>query len=172
MKVFMLSAQDARKLRPSLVSAMVLAAGLLGVLALQLVLNMIVTQDAYHLRSLEAQKRDLATEVQIIQEEVASLGSPQNLADAANQLGMVANPSSVLLDIETNRVFGEPTPADADNAGLASANLVANSALGSTSRFITASLSDAELIAGVSTQSETIAGVTLQAGLIPASPTR
>jgi hypothetical protein len=172
MKVFMLSAQDARKLRPSLVSAMVLAAGLLAVLALQLVLNMIVTQDAYHLRSLEAQKRDLATEVQIIQEEVASLGSPQNLADAANQLGMVANPSSVLLDIETNRVFGEPTPADADNAGLASANLVANSALGSTSRFITASLSDAELIAGVSTQSETIAGVTLQAGLIPASPTR
>lgn len=172
MRVFMLSAQDARKLKPSMVSAIVLMIGLIAVFVLQLALNMIVTQDAYHLRSLEAQKRDLATEVQIIQEEVASLGSPQNLADAANQLGMVANPSSVLLDIQTNRVFGEPTPADGENLGLASANLVANSALGSTSKFITASLSDAELIAGVSTESETIAGVTLQAGLIPASPTR
>jgi Na+-transporting NADH:ubiquinone oxidoreductase subunit NqrC len=172
MKVFMLSAQDARKLRPSLVSAMVLAVGLIAVLALQLVLNMIVTQDAYHLRSLQAQQRDLATDVQIIQEQVASLGSPQNLADAANQLGMVANPSSVLLDIETNRVFGEPKPADEDSAGLASANLVANSALGSTSRFIAASLSDAELIAGVSTELDADAGVTLQSGLIPASPTR
>jgi cell division protein FtsL len=172
MKVFMLSAQDARKLRPSLVSAMVFTLGLVAVLVVQLVLNMIVTQDAYHLRSLEAEKRDLATEVQIIQEEVASLGSPQNLADAANQLGMVANPSSVLLDIQTNRVFGEPTPADGEKLGLASANLVANSALGSTSRFITASLNDAELIAGVSTESESVAGVTLQSGLIPASPTR
>jgi cell division protein FtsL len=172
MKVFMLSAQDARKLRPSLVSAMVFTIGLVAVLVVQLVLNMIVTQDAYHLRSLEAEKRDLATEVQIIQEEVASLGSPQNLADAANQLGMVANPSSVLLDIQTNRVFGEPTPADGEKLGLASANLVANSALGSTSRFITASLNDAELIAGVSTESESVAGVTLQSGLIPASPTR
>lgn len=172
MKVFMLSAQDARKLRPSMVSAIVLMIGLVAVFVLQLALNMIVTQDAYHLRSLEAQKRDLATEVQIIQEEVASLGSPQNLADAANQLGMVVNPSSVLLDLQTNRVFGEPTPADGESLGLASANLVANSALGSTSKFITASLSDAELIAGVSTESETIAGVTLQSGLIPASPTR
>ena len=172
MKVFMLSAQDARKLKPSMVSALVLVLGLVGVLALQLMLNMIVTQDAYHLRSLEAQKRDLATEVQIIQEEVASLGSPQNLADAANQLGMVANPSSVLLDIENNRVFGEPTPADGDRSIVASANLVANSALGSTSRFITASLSDAEVIAGVSTESAEVAGVALQSGLIPASPTR
>jgi hypothetical protein len=172
MKVFMLSAQDARKLRPSMVSAIVLMIGLVAVFVLQLALNMIVTQDAYHLRSLEAQKRDLATEVQIIQEEVASLGSPQNLADAANQLGMVVNPSSVLLDLQTNRVFGEPTPADGESLGLASANLVANSALGSTSKFIAASLSDAELIAGVSTESETIAGVTLQSGLIPASPTR
>lgn len=172
MKVFMLSAQDARKLRPSMASAAVLILGLVGVFVLQLVLNMIVTQDAYHLRSLEAQKRDLATEVQIIQEEVASLGSPQNLADAAHQLGMVANPSSVLLDIQSNRVFGEPTPADGESLGLASANLVANSALGSTSRFIAASLTDAELIAGVSTESQTVAGVTLQSGLIPASPTR
>jgi hypothetical protein len=171
-KVFMLSAQDARKLKPSMVSAMVLVLGLVGVFALQLILNMIVTQDAYHLRSLEAEKRDLATEVQIIQEEVASLGSPQNLADAAHQLGMVANPSSVLLDIENNRIFGEPTPADGEQLGAASANLVANSALGSTSRFITASLSDAELIAGVSSESAEVAGVTLQSGLIPASPTR
>lgn len=172
MKVFMLSAQDAKKLRPSLVSAMVFTLGLALVLALQLTLNMMVTQDAYHLRELKFEKRDLATEVQIIQEEVASLGSPQNLADAAHQLGMVANPSSVLLDIENDRVFGEPTPADGERLGLASANLVANSALSATSKFINASITDAQLIAGVETEGNSTTAVTLQSGLIPASPTR
>lgn len=172
MKVFLLSASDARKLRPSMVSAMVLALGLALVLVLQLTLNMIVTQDAYHLRELRAEKRDLATEVQIIQEEVSSLGSPQNLADAAHQLGMVANPESVLIDIVSDKVFGEPKPANGENLGLATANLVSNSALGATSRFITASLDDAELIAGVAEQGSSSAAVTLQSGLIPASPTR
>lgn len=172
MKVHMLNAQDARRLKPSMVSAMVFALGLALVFALQLSLNMVLTQDAYHLRSLAAEKRQLATEVQIIQEEVASLGSPQNLADAANQLGMVANPSSVLLDISSHTVYGEPTPADGEKLGLASANLVSNSALGATSKFITASLTDDQLIASVETQISTSAGVTLQSGLIPASPTR
>ncbi len=172
MKVYMLNAQDARKLKPSLVSAMVFALGLALVFALQLALNMVLTQDAYHLRSLAAEKRQLSTEVQIIQEEVASLGSPQNLADAANQLGMVANPSSVLIDITSHKVYGKPTPADAESSGLVSANLVSNSALGATSKFITASLTDAELIEGVDNQVLTSTGVTLQSGLIPASPTR
>ncbi len=172
MKVYMLNAQDARKLKPSLVSAMVFVLGLVLVFALQLSLNMVLTQDAYHLRSLAAEKRQLATEVQIIQEEVASLGSPQNLADAANQLGMVANPSSVLLDISNNKVYGKPTPANPEKSVLASANLVSNSALGATSRFITASLTDTELIASVDASVSTSAGVTLQSGLIPASPTR
>lgn len=168
----MLNAQDAKRLRPSVISAMVFGIGLALVFAVQLSLNMVLTQDAYHLRGLEAQQRQLATEVQIIQEQVASLGSPQNLADAANQLGMVANPSAVLLDIQFHKVFGKPTPAIGDASGLASANLVSNSALGATSKFIAASLTDAELIAGVDNQLSSAAGVTLQSGLIPASPTR
>jgi len=172
MKVYMLNAQDAKRLKPSLLSAMIFALGLALVFALQLSLNMVLTQDAYHLRSLAAEKRQLSTEVQIIQEQVASLGSPQNLADAANQLGMVANPSSVLLDISSHTVYGKPSPANADNSGLASANLVSNSALGATSKFITASITDAELIASVDNSVPTSAGVTLQSGLIPASPTR
>lgn len=172
MKVFLLSASDAKKLRPSMVSVMVLSIGLGLVMAFQLALNMVVTQDAYHLRALKIEKRDLATEVQIIQEEVASLGSPQNLADAAHQLGMVVNPESVLLDIKNDLVFGEPEPAAGDNLGIASANLVSNAALGATSTFITASLEDAELIAGVADESSASAAVTLQSGLIPASPTR
>ena len=172
MKVFMLSASDARKLRPSMVSAMVFTIGLGLVLALQLAINMMVTQDAYHLRELRAEKRDLSTEVQIIQEEVASLGSPQNLADAANQLGMVANPASVLLDIQNDKVYGEPTPADGQELGLASANLVSNAALGATSNFMTAALDDAELDPGVASEDSTDTAVTLQSGLIPASPTR
>ena len=96
MRVMMLSEQDARKLRPSVIAGLIFVLGIVLVYVVQLSLNMVLTQDAYKLSQLMAEKRQLATEVQIIQEEVDSLASPQNLADAANRLGMVANPASVL----------------------------------------------------------------------------
>lgn len=172
MAVYMVSQADARRLRPNMTAGLVFVIGIMIVLIGQLVLNMILTQDAYQLRSLKIEKRDLATEVQILQEEVDSLGSPQNLADAANQLGMVANPSSVLLDLEKDKVYGKPKPADPANAAVASANLVANSALGTISEFSAATVAAAEVGSGVETADSVAAGVTLESGVIPASPTR
>lgn len=96
MKVMMLSANEAKRVRPGLFTGVLLVMGIVIIQLVQLSLNMILTQDAYYLRELKIEKRALSTEVQIIQEQVDSLASPQNLADAANRLGMVANPSSVL----------------------------------------------------------------------------
>ena len=78
MRVMMLSEQDARKLRPSVIAGLIFVLGIVLVYVVQLSLNMVLTQDAYKLSKLMAEKRQLATEVQIIQEEVDSLASPQN----------------------------------------------------------------------------------------------
>lgn len=172
MRVMMLSAQDAKKLRPSMWAGLILMFGIVAVHIVQLSLNMVLTQDAYYLRELKIERKALTTEVQIIQEEVDSLGSPQNLADAANRLGMVANPDSVLLDIERDRIFGTPEPASAQGASVASANLVANSALGATTEFSASSIAASGFEVSVETGSVDATEVLLENGRIPASPTR
>lgn len=172
MKVMMLSANEAKRLRPGLFTGALLVMGIVVVQLIQLSLNMILTQDAYYLRELKIEKRQLSTEVQIIQEEVDSLASPQNLADAANRLGMVANPSSVLIDIVNDKVYGLPKPAVTQESAVASANLVANSALVSTTEFAETDVASAEVETSVAKTSSTNTEVILVSGLIPASPTR
>ena len=171
MRMMMLSANEAKRLRPGLFTGLLLVMGIVLVQLIQLGLNMALTQDAYYLSKLASEKRQLATEVQIIQEQVDSLASPQNLADAANQLGMVANPSSVLIDIVNDKIYGAPKPAQAQS-GAASANLVANSALLTVSEFAAASAATAEAETSVAANANKGSEVTLVAGQIPASPTR
>jgi hypothetical protein len=146
----------------------------MGIVIIQLVqlsLNMILTQDAYYLRELKIEKRALSTEVQIIQEQVDSLASPQNLADAANRLGMVANPATVLLDIANDKVYGAPKPA-ADLQAAASGNLVANAAMITTTELAQTTVASAEVLDSVAKQKRVKPPVILLSGLIPASPTR
>ena len=169
MRMMMLSANEAKKLRPGFFTGILLVFGIVVIQLIQLGLNMALTQDAYYLSKLSSEKRQLATEVQIIQEQVDSLASPQNLADAANQLGMVANPSSVLIDIVNDKIYGAPKPAQAVS-GAASANLVANSAMVTVSDF--SQSSDTAEETSVAAKSDKGSEVTLVAGQIPASPTR
>jgi cell division protein FtsL len=169
MAVFLVSPKEANRLKPSLSAGVIFIVGMVIVYLAQLALNMVLTQDAYHLAQLKVEQRNLSTQVQIIQEEVDSLASPQNLADAANRLGMVANPASVLLDVQKDRVYGEPKPADPSNTKLASANLVANSSLGSVSEITLATVAAAEA-EGVTAEESSSEVVTLT--VIPASPTR
>ena len=75
MSVFMVSEKDARRLKPSLTAGLVFVLGIALVLMGQVALNMVLTHDAYELRALKIEKRELSTEVQIIQEEVSSLSS-------------------------------------------------------------------------------------------------
>ncbi len=169
MRMMMLSANEAKKLRPGLFTGILLVFGIVVIQLIQLGLNMALTQDAYYLSKLSSEKRQLATEVQIIQEQVDSLASPQDLAEAANQLGMVANPSSVLIDIVNDKIYGAPKPAQAVS-GAASANLVANSAMITVSDFNESPETAEET--SVAAKSDKGSEVTLVAGQIPASPTR
>jgi cytoskeletal protein RodZ len=169
--MMMLSANEAKKLRPGLFTGLLLVMGIVIVQLIQLGLNMALTQDAYYLSKLASEKRQLSTEVQIIQEQVDSLASPQNLADAANQLGMVANPSAVLIDIVNDKIYGAPKPAQAQS-GAASSNLVANSAMVTVSEFTASTVAAAEVETSVAAKSNNSSEVTLVAGQIPASPTR
>jgi hypothetical protein len=171
MKLMMLSANEAKRLRPGLFTGLLLMAGILLVQLLQLSLNMALTQDAYYLRELKIEKRALSTEVQIIQEQVDSLASPQNLADAANRLGMVANPQSVLIDIVNDKVYGAPKPAEGQQTA-ASANLISNAAMGTTTEFAQTNVALATLEDSVAERERVDAEVILVSGLIPASPTR
>jgi hypothetical protein len=82
---------------------------------------------------------------------------------------MVANPASVLLDLQKDKVYGQPKPADPSNAPLASANLVANSALGTVSDFSETTVASLET-SSVETVEPAAGEVVLT--LIPASPTR
>ena len=124
-----------RVLSPRLSPAFILAIGIAATFAIQILLGMLLAEDAYKLRSLGNEERSLANEAQIVAEEVASLGSPQNLADAAHSLGMVVNSAPVMLDIQTDEVFGDADPVAAAESRVASANLVPNAALGSTTDF-------------------------------------
>jgi hypothetical protein len=171
MKLMMLGAKETKRLRPGVWTGLLLVAGIIMVQLVQLALNMALTQDAYYLSKLSGEKRQLATEVQIIQEQVDSLASPQNLADAANRLGMVANPSSVLIDIINDKIYGVPKPAQSQSSA-ASANLVANSAMVTVSEFSQATVASAQVEASVAAPSANGSQVTLVAGQIPASPTR
>jgi hypothetical protein len=85
---------------------------------------------------------------------------------------MVANPASVLLDIEKDKVFGSPKPADPSKVTLASGNLVPNSVMGTTSEFTAATVASTEVEEGVAPAISGGSEVVLATGLIPASPTR
>ena len=85
---------------------------------------------------------------------------------------MVANPASVLLDIRSDRVFGDPVPADPDETAVASANMVANSALGTVSEFSPSTIAASGFDVSVEIVSDVGSALALDTGLIPASPTR
>ena len=95
---------------------------------LQLFLGIWVSQSAYDLKDLKIEKAELATQSQIVAQQVDSLSSQQNLANSASELGMIANANPVFLRIEDQKVFGKPKAA-LNTAGRVSRNSVASAAL-------------------------------------------
>jgi hypothetical protein len=82
----------------------VLAIGLLGLL----VLNTLLAQGAFTTSDLARKQAALETTAEALQQQVAVLESPQVLAGAAHQLGMVVTKNPVFLDPVTGRVWGVP----------------------------------------------------------------
>lgn len=80
----------------------VLAAGLLGLLAL----NTVLAQDAFTLHKLKVQTAELADREQALQREVNALEAPAVLAARAAAMGMVVNHFPLFLNPRTGRVLG------------------------------------------------------------------
>jgi hypothetical protein len=98
----------------------------------QLLLHIATSSSVYELAHLQSEKRELTTTTQILGQQVDSLASQQNLANAAQKLGMISNANPVFLRLADQKVFGKPKAAlTAD--GRVSRNLVPNSAMIRTS---------------------------------------
>lgn len=117
--------------------AVSIALGLLAIQVLQLLLNAFIAEGAYNLADLKKEKKDLVVTQQILGEQVDSLASNQNLANAAQKMGMISNANPVFLRLSDKKVFGKPKAAlNADNR--ISRNLIKSSVLTVTSNLTTA----------------------------------
>jgi hypothetical protein len=118
--------------KATLQAAVLLSVGLVGVFLLGLHLSIMIQQGSYQLSGLKAQMTELTTTNQILDEQVRSLGSDQNLANAASHLGMVTNANPVYLRLSDGKVIGHPRPAVASSEVRIGKNVVPNAALVAT----------------------------------------
>jgi hypothetical protein len=163
--------------------------GAIGIAILQLLLHIATSSSVYELSHLQTEKRELTTTTQILGQQVDSLASQQNLANAAQKLGMISNANPVFLRLADQKVFGKPKAAlTAD--GRVSRNLVPNSAMIRSSVLATPTTEAATGLAAVETTganpqaagfvavkpnvangSSAVSSVVSNSGGIPASPT-
>jgi len=121
-----------RRARPRLVYVLVTVLGLFGILMAQLLLSIVLSDNAYQLSSWQAKQKELTRTQQMLSEQLDVLNSPQNLAQRAEALGMVSNASPAFLRLSDGAVLGAPVAAKASTGGVvdaATGNLVANSLL-------------------------------------------
>ncbi|MFT4287338.1 hypothetical protein [Nocardioides sp.] len=84
-----------------------------GVVAL-LMFNTSMQQAAFDESRLEKQAEVLAAQQEQLETELEKLRSPESVAAAAEKLGMVIYPNSVVLNVDTGKVTGDPVPASGD----------------------------------------------------------
>lgn len=150
-------------------------AGVVAIIILNILLSSLSNASIYKISQLKKETATLGTQTQIINQEVASLRSPQNLANSAMALGMVVNSNPVFLSVKQSRVFGSSSPASANNSGVSN-NLIANAALitrSNPSKFAASQKAkiDVPTVVSVKTVKNPVVQVVLPSEGIPASPT-
>jgi len=86
---------------------LLLAGGLLGLLAL----NTVLAEGAFRVHALKAQTKALADQEQTLEREVETLRTPRNLAVRARELGMVDGGVPAFLRLSDGAVLGVEVPA-------------------------------------------------------------
>lgn len=152
--------------------------GTVGIVLLNLIVCSLCNAAIYQISSLKKQTAELATQTQVVQQQVDSLRSPQNLANSARSLGMVVNSNPVFLKVATGKVLGSAVPASLSSTGAVSTNLIANSALvakSNPSKVASNQKIDVPVshspVQSVTTAKTSAPQVVLPSGGIPASPT-
>lgn len=88
--------------------SVVLLAGVIGLL----LFNTSMQQASFRASALQAQANDLSARQETLEMSLQDLRNPQCVANRAQRMGMVIPTAPAgMLDLDTGRVLGEPTPA-------------------------------------------------------------
>jgi len=94
-------------------------AGVFAILLTQLLLSIVLSEGAYTITALEAQRIELDRTTQVLTERLNVYDSAQNVAANAESLGMVVSTvSPAFLLLSNGSVQGSPTPAGAGSGVL------------------------------------------------------
>ncbi|MFM8927414.1 MAG: hypothetical protein ACKOFA_04345 [Rhodoluna sp.] len=164
------------RVRPAIITKLI--AGIVTVIVLNFLVSMLCNQAIYSISQLKRESAALATQTQILEQQVDSLRSPQNLANSARSLGMVVNSNPVFLRVSSGQILGSNQPTSLSSTSFVSSNLIANAALiskSNPSKFQSTKLDipkvDKPLVSSVKSGSSGVAEVVLPSSGIPASPT-
>ena len=146
-----------------------------------LIVNAFCDTAVYTISNLKKDTEALATQTQVVSQQVDSLRSPQNLANSAKALGMIVNSNPVFLNVRDAKVLGSAVPASAESSMAVSKNLIANAAMtvksnvskltGASAATIDAPILKTSSNESVKTNNPTAAEVPLTSAVIPKSPT-
>ncbi|WP_430593063.1 hypothetical protein [Humidisolicoccus flavus] len=98
----------APKTRPGLVHGILALVGLAVIVLCQMGLSIALSNGAYEVRELQAASAQLGRQEQNLQEQLNVLNSPQNLATAATNLGMVGGQEAQFIQLSSGVVLGGP----------------------------------------------------------------
>jgi len=108
-----------RRARPRAAYAIATVAGVFAILLTQLLLSIVLSDGAYRITALEAQRIELDRTAQVLTERLNVFDSAQNVAANAESLGMVVSTvSPAFLLLSDGSVQGSPTPAGAGSGVL------------------------------------------------------
>lgn len=106
-------AREARKARPKLSYALWTVGGVGVIFIAQLLMSVALSHGAYEVSSLRSQITQLGYQKESLSEELETLSSPQYVASAAQDMGMVINSTPAYLRLSDGAVLGQPGEAGA-----------------------------------------------------------
>jgi hypothetical protein len=142
-RVRIVTTRAQRRARPKATYALVAIGVVFGIFMAQLLLTIALSGGAYSIANLQNDERDLGRVQSSLQEKINTLGSAQNLAANAQQLGMVGASTPAYLRASDGSVAGTPVPA-----GTGAPSTVAN---GSTDSVPNSLLDNVPVISGAKT---------------------
>lgn len=125
-RIEIVTSRAQRRARPKLAYALVAVGGLTVIFLAQLLLSIALSNGAYQISSLLIEKRDLGRVEGSLSEQLELVGSTQNLAANAQNLGMVGTSAPAFLRLSDGAVIGSAVAAE---AATTDANSIANSLL-------------------------------------------
>jgi hypothetical protein len=104
--IHLVGARARRLARPRIGYAIIVTGVIFAIFMAQLLLSIALSGGAYRIASLQSQQRDLSRVTSALNEKLQTVGSTQNLAANARQLGMVGDSSPAFLRLSDGKVLG------------------------------------------------------------------